>query len=244
MRKDLWAVSAMEWTIHTLGGIFMKKWLAIITTLSMLASSMALSEVTPVFSVVAEDAVTDVQASEFLESYLKNYNTLSQLEAQVTFSGNQVLILCPVEMDQEGCVIDVREARWKVGGTALTTYQSGAHGDYELWNGLGYCLITAKSPGSVAVQCEGCSFSNQYFTLQVGEDGNFDGTVSYNEPEEPIVMWGDVNDDWEFTVSDVVAFQKWLTGDPDAKLDVWQACDFTNDGMLNALDLRIMKQAL
>ena len=55
---------------------------------------------------------------------------------------------------------------------------------------------------------------------------------------------GDVNDDGEFGVSDVVLLQKWLLAVPDTHLANWKAADFCNDNKLNVFDLCLMKRAL
>ncbi len=55
---------------------------------------------------------------------------------------------------------------------------------------------------------------------------------------------GDVNADGKFDIADVVALQKWLLTQPDAKLANWQAGDFSSDGKINVTDLAVMKQNL
>jgi len=55
---------------------------------------------------------------------------------------------------------------------------------------------------------------------------------------------GDVNDDGEFNVADVVLLQKWLLAVPDMHLANWKAVDFCNDNVLNVFDLCLMKQEL
>ncbi|MBR1431340.1 dockerin type I domain-containing protein [Ruminococcus sp.] len=55
---------------------------------------------------------------------------------------------------------------------------------------------------------------------------------------------GDVNDDGEFNVADVVLLQKWLLAVPDTHLVDWKAADFCNDNVLNVFDLCLMKQEL
>ena len=55
---------------------------------------------------------------------------------------------------------------------------------------------------------------------------------------------GDVNGDGIADVSDIVLFQKWLLGDPDAVLSNWKAADLYADGQLDAMDLLLLKQTL
>lgn len=55
---------------------------------------------------------------------------------------------------------------------------------------------------------------------------------------------GDVNDDGEFNVADVVLLQKWLLAVPDTHLVDWKAADFCNDNKLDVFDLCLMKREL
>ena len=55
---------------------------------------------------------------------------------------------------------------------------------------------------------------------------------------------GDINCDGNLSISDVVMFQKWLLGVPDAELLNWKAADFCKDNRLNVFDLALMKRDL
>ncbi len=65
--------------------------------------------------------------------------------------------------------------------------------------------------------------------------GNFVGTAA---------VAGDVNADGAFTVSDVIALQKWLIQAKDATLADGQAGDLVGNGRLDAFDLAAMKKHL
>lgn len=56
------------------------------------------------------------------------------------------------------------------------------------------------------------------------------------------IQYGDINDDGEFSISDVVLLQKWLLAAPDTQLTNWKAADFYADGKLDVFDLCLMKQ--
>ena len=58
------------------------------------------------------------------------------------------------------------------------------------------------------------------------------------------ILYGDVNADGQFTITDVVAMQKWLLAVPDAKLSDWKAGDLYEDNVLNVFDLCLMKRLL
>ncbi len=55
---------------------------------------------------------------------------------------------------------------------------------------------------------------------------------------------GDVNNDGNFVLSDVVLLQKWLIDVPDTNLANWKAADFCEDGRLDVFDLVMMKKAV
>ncbi|MDE7365675.1 MAG: dockerin type I repeat-containing protein [Ruminococcus sp.] len=55
---------------------------------------------------------------------------------------------------------------------------------------------------------------------------------------------GDVNNDGDFNVSDVVLFQKWLLAIPDTNLAECKAADFCEDERLDVFDLCLMKREL
>ena len=55
---------------------------------------------------------------------------------------------------------------------------------------------------------------------------------------------GDVNGDGEFSMLDVILFQKWLLAIPDATIVNWNAADFCEDSILDVFDLSMMKRVL
>ena len=55
---------------------------------------------------------------------------------------------------------------------------------------------------------------------------------------------GDVNDDGLFSLSDFIAFRKYLLNDTDSKLRNRNAADLNGDDELNILDLILIKQNL
>jgi hypothetical protein len=55
---------------------------------------------------------------------------------------------------------------------------------------------------------------------------------------------GDVNDDGEFNVADVVLLQKWLLAESDIHLANWKAADFCSDNKLDVFDLCLMRREL
>ncbi len=87
------------------------------------------------------------------------------------------------------------------------------------------------------------------YTAQVGaiSASNSDyvtwsGLKSFVVEATPII--GDINSDGEFSVADVVLFQKWILAVPDTKLANWKAADLCEDDRLDVFDLCLMKRML
>ena len=57
-------------------------------------------------------------------------------------------------------------------------------------------------------------------------------------------LYGDVNNDGTFNVSDVVLLQKWLLAVPGTHLSNWKAADLCKDERLDVFDLCMMKRLL
>jgi len=55
-------------------------------------------------------------------------------------------------------------------------------------------------------------------------------------------LMGDVNNDGNFTVSDIITLQKWLHGN--GSLSNWENADFCKDGIINIFDLISMKRKM
>ena len=106
---------------------------------------------------------------------------------------------------------------------------------------------------------EGCRFLG--WQIKGDADGRLyqcDEPVRLKEDTTFVAVWGkagDVNDDGEFTVADIVAVQKWLLGEPDSRPAKLLAADFyTGDYLneetyllgrqINVFDLALMKRAL
>ena len=65
-----------------------------------------------------------------------------------------------------------------------------------------------------------------------------------NEVKASPKVYGDVNSDGEFSISDAVLLEKWLLGVPDTNLADWKAADLCEDGTLDVFDLCLLKKLL
>jgi len=84
-------------------------------------------------------------------------------------------------------------------------------------------------------------------TIILGANGQSSGCVNYtvivSERDNPSFR-GDVNEDGQFSLLDIVMVQKWLLCVPDVVLTDWMAGDLCMDGRINGFDLSIMKREL
>lgn len=107
---------------------------------------------------------------------------------------------------------------------------------FDADNMLTLYIVSARSDGEVTITAN----EKEEYELIV-ENGIFRYRTG---PDIPRFLMGDVNDDGEFTASDVVLLQNWLLAVPDTHLANWKAADFSNDHKLNAADLTLMKREL
>lgn len=215
----------------------------------IIALTMSLVMSSSMCAALPNDAIAEERVS--LEDYIKDIDTL--LEAPwVDFSGNQAFVRFSLMTHVSGCVISADDMKWKVSGTAETSFNGGKLIKSLSYNNNlaeAYCIITANSPGTVTVSgTEIDAYTRSpintiYWNFNVGEDGNFDGTVTHDKPVESDVL-GDVNNDGKFSVADMVQLQKWLLSVSDIKLANWQAADLNGDGTLDVFDLTLMRKLL
>ncbi|MDE5621056.1 MAG: hypothetical protein K2O29_00485 [Ruminococcus sp.] len=106
-------------------------------------------------------------------------------------------------------------------------YSVTENGDYDLYY---------YDDGKTVRLTELCSDKNE-----LGAD-----YYSFKEYEDYLNnrITGDVNDDGEFNIADVVLLQKWLIAVPDTELKNRKAADFYNDDKLDVFDLCLMKREI
>ena len=120
-----------------------------------------------------------------------------------------------------------------VAGHSMTMRTASA---FDADNMLTLYVVSARSDGEVTITAN----EKEKYELIV-ENGIFRYRF---EPDIQPYRMGDVNNDGEFNVADVVLLQKWLLAVPDTHLANWKAVDFCNDNVLNVFDLCLMKQEL
>ena len=147
---------------------------------------------------------------------------------------------------KKGCKLNVN-----VGNTSAETLFSwdnvdGATGydvkiwKGEVWDGDPYLIEWGATNPFSTVLPEG--------TYQAYVDTRFDSDLQMSNIVEFTIEKGtlikyDCNNDGEFSVADAVILQKWLLNDG-MELTTWQTADLDENGIIDAFDLRLMKQKL
>ena len=96
----------------------------------------------------------------------------------------------------------------------------------------------------------GYIFDGWFTAASGGKEVTASTIVTANQDHELYAHWeknkvvGDVNADGTFNVADVVMLQKWLTCTSDVALIEWQAADLYEDGIIDVVDLCMMKKRL
>ena len=162
----------------------------------------------------------------------------------ITYSKNQVLISLDLRVLQDGCVREQEKMTWEAPtGSADAEYKSDTLIGNEKHPSASYCLIKAKSPGTVRVKAISHingSTTAYYFNFTVDENGDFVKECSGEKPEPD----GDVNASGNLELSDMTMLKKWLSNIKDTKLADWKMADMNDDGKLNVADYLIMKRIL
>ena len=78
-------------------------------------------------------------------------------------------------------------------------------------------------------------------SLKLSADATVKAVYEGEAAEEVI---GDVNNDGQFNVSDLVLLQKWLLADSSAELASPESADMVQDGVIDVFDLIAMRRAL
>ncbi|MDE6787747.1 MAG: RICIN domain-containing protein [Ruminococcus sp.] len=106
-----------------------------------------------------------------------------------------------------------------------------------------YTLLSAVSDSKSCADVYGISLENGANICQWNYWGG-DGQKFIIEPTLSETVIGDVNNDGQFTIADVVLLQKWLLAVQDIKLANWKAADLYEDGKLDVFDMIEMRKLL
>ena len=101
--------------------------------------------------------------------------------------------------------------------------------------------LIAKNSSDVVYKIYSCNF-RAGDTVTLGTNGQSSGCVNYTVFVRKLV--GDVNNDGEFSIADLVLLQKWLLAAPDSQPANWKSADLCEDDKLNIFDMVIMRRTL
>lgn len=109
-----------------------------------------------------------------------------------------------------------------------------------------YSITTRASRDNCVIDIDSSSKENGANVQQRERNGNISQKWNIITEEKPTVkeVSGDVNNDGEYTVADIVLLQKWILAVKDTKLENWKAADLNNDNVLDSFDLVMMRKLL
>ena len=179
--------------------------------------------------------VTDGDFYAFVNGMLPNVETGNDRYFTTVFENSKVQSLfClsyPYSKETQSKTVETSDKN--VAGHSMTMGTASAFDADDI---LTLYVVSARSDGEVTITAN----EKEEYDLIV-ENGVFRYRF---EPDIQPYRMGDVNNDGEFNVADVVLLQKWLLAVPDTHLINWKAVDFCNDNVLNVFDLCLMKQEL
>ena len=179
--------------------------------------------------------VTDGDFYSFVNGMLPNVETGNDRYFTTVFENRTVqsLFCLSYPYSKETHSKTVATSDKTVAGHSMTMGTASAFDADDI---LTLYVVSARSDGEVTITAN----EKEEYDLIV-ENGVFRYRF---EPDIQPYRMGDVNNDGEFNVADVVLLQKWLLAVPDTHLANWKAVDFCNDNVLNVFDLCLMKQEL
>lgn len=98
------------------------------------------------------------------------------------------------------------------------------------------CPVLWSTPGG-HYNRDTCQLEDQELKLLFNE-------ICDSSQKQPVQIAGDVNNDGQFNISDLVLVHKWFLAAPDAELINWQAADINNDNQIDVFDLCLLRKML
>lgn len=98
------------------------------------------------------------------------------------------------------------------------------------------CPVLWSTPGG-HYNRDTCQLEDQELKLLFNE-------ICDSSQKQPEQIAGDVNNDGQFNISDLVLVHKWFLAAPDAELINWQAADINNDNQIDVFDLCLLRKML
>lgn len=98
------------------------------------------------------------------------------------------------------------------------------------------CPVLWSTPGG-HYNRNTCQLEDQELKLLFNE-------ICDSSQKQPEQIAGDVNNDGQFKISDLVLIHKWFLVAPDTELINWQAADINNDNQIDVFDLCLLRKML
>lgn len=107
-----------------------------------------------------------------------------------------------------------------------------------------YSIVTHASKDKCFIETESASNEIGANIQQWESNGNACQKWNITTEQKNISVKGDVNNDGQYTVADIVLLQKWVLAVPDTKLDNWKMADLDENNSLDSFDICLMRQLL
>lgn len=104
----------------------------------------------------------------------------------------------------------------------------------------GHCPVMWSTPGG-HYDRDACKMADQELQKKLYAIGGKEFSPRENAPKP---VQGDINNDGDFNVADLVVLHKWLLGSPDETVENWKAADLCEDDKLDVYDLCEMRRLL
>ncbi len=140
---------------------------------------------------------------------------------------------------KDACLVEVGNASLE-NGANVQQWEPTAH-DCQKWNVT--TETTTVETTTEATTTETTTVETTTTTTEATTVETTTETTTTTEPE-PEILQGDVNQDGDVTIIDLILLQKWMLRVPDTSLPNWEAGDLCEDGVLNVYDLAALKKIL
>ena len=196
------------------------------------------------FDISADGKITQTDLMRILPDSIDEHSAFRKEYDEVTIQDNHIVYCDSVaksagyelEVEQYGTGSVAQVMEYEVTEDAVLPPPPGTSGEtvrvYEpSAPGIVKMTFTQRRPWK---ENDVLSEIVKYFLIS--EDGNI------TELDKGELILGDCNLDGEFSISDLVMFQKWLLGSDE--LTYWLNADFDSDGSVDVYDLCLMRKAL
>ncbi len=140
---------------------------------------------------------------------------------------------------KDACLVEVGNASLDAGAN-VQQWEPTAH-DCQKWNVTTETTTVETTTETTTTETTTVETTTTTEATTTTETTTVETTMETTEPEN---IPGDVNNDGNVTIMDLILLQKWMLHVPDTTLPNWEAGDLCEDNVLNVYDLAALKKLL